>query len=55
VVGTRPDAESSDLTRAGLGLVVHFGAKAAVGDNDLAGNPRPLGVFSEAELTSLRH
>jgi hypothetical protein len=48
VVGTRPDG-TADAMRSGIGLEIQFGAEADLGThNDLAANPRHLGVFLES-------
>jgi hypothetical protein len=48
VVGTRPDG-TADAMRSGIGLEIQFGAQADLGThNDLAANPRHLGVFLES-------
>ncbi|HEY7197819.1 MAG TPA: right-handed parallel beta-helix repeat-containing protein [Gaiellaceae bacterium] len=52
VRGTRPDTQSEDLMRAGIGIVVHYGATAHVDDNRLGDNPRKIGVFANAILRS---
>jgi hypothetical protein len=45
VTGTRRDDAGGNRMRAGFGLEVEFGAEAELGHNDLARNPRRLGVF----------
>ena len=45
VSGTRRDDATGNRMRAGFGLEVEFGSEAEVGRNDLASNPRSLGVF----------
>jgi hypothetical protein len=51
VVGTRPDMASGDLTRLGYAVVVHFGAKAEMKDNDLSRNASAAKAFRDAEIT----
>jgi hypothetical protein len=45
VVGTRRDDAGGNRMRAGFGLEVEFGAEADLGQNELAANPRTMGVF----------
>jgi hypothetical protein len=45
VTGTRRDDGTGNRMRAGFGLEVEFGAEAELGRNDLATNPRSMGVF----------
>jgi hypothetical protein len=50
VVGTRRDDFGGNTMRAGIGLEVEFGAEAVVGENDLARNPRHVGVFLDSTV-----
>lgn len=52
VAGTRPDMASGSAMRAGVGIVVHYGAKAQVGGNSLARNPKQIAAFSNGSLHS---
>jgi hypothetical protein len=45
VADTRSATEDGDLTRAGFGILVQLGAEAELHGNELADNPRRLGVF----------
>ncbi len=45
VVATRPDAASDDLTRAGYGIVSHYGAVAELDDNTVAQSRGPAAFF----------
>jgi hypothetical protein len=45
VSGTRSDDATGNKMRAGFGLEVEFGSEAELGRNDLASNPRSMGVF----------
>jgi len=54
VTGMRPELGSSGTMRAGFGIVVHYGAKAEVGENILAGNGRRIGTFSNAFVRTIR-
>ena len=45
VAGTRRDDATGNKMRAGFGLEVEFGAEAELSRNDLAANPRSMGVF----------
>lgn len=45
VRGTRLDDADGNAMRAGIGLEVEFGAQAEVGRNELAANPRHVGIF----------
>ncbi len=50
VSGTRPDHESDDLARMGIGIVAHFGAKARLSENAFVQNAERTGVFSGATI-----
>jgi nitrous oxidase accessory protein NosD len=50
VVGTRPDRTSDDLWRQGHGVLVTYNSEAELKDNELAANPRPLGVLADAHV-----
>jgi nitrous oxidase accessory protein NosD len=52
VAGTRPDLESGDRTRMGIGIVSHYGADATVADNRLHGNERPIASFLRGRISS---
>ncbi len=39
VRNVRPDAESSDALRGGIGILAHFGAHAVLSDNGVSGGP----------------
>ena len=54
VARTRPDPDSDDGGRAGIGIYAYFGAIAELDDNELVGNPRATDAFSEAELRTSR-
>jgi Right handed beta helix region len=54
VAGTRPDPDSDDGGRAGIGIYAYFGAIADLDDNELVGNARPTDAFSEAVLKTSR-
>jgi hypothetical protein len=54
VSGTRPDPDSDDGGRAGIGIYAYFGAIADLDDNKLVGNARPTDAFSEAVLKTSR-
>jgi hypothetical protein len=54
VAGTRPDPDSDDGGRAGIGIYAYFGAIANLDDNQLVGNARPTDAFSEAVLKTSR-
>ena len=46
----RPDVASDDLTRAGYGIVAHYGAVAELEDNSFA-QSRGAAAFAEGRLT----
>ncbi|MGI8606510.1 MAG: right-handed parallel beta-helix repeat-containing protein [Gaiellaceae bacterium] len=46
VSGTRPDYDSGDRMRMGIGIVSHFGAKARLSENAFVENTDQTGVFS---------
>jgi hypothetical protein len=50
VSGTRPDRSSGDASRMGYGIESHFGATAELSGNELVGNARREGAFSEARI-----
>jgi len=50
VSGTRRDDWTGNTMRAGIGLEVEFGAEAEVGRNELASNPRHVGVFLDSTI-----
>jgi nitrous oxidase accessory protein NosD len=50
VRGTRVDTPSGNRTRFGYGVVVHYGAKATLAENELGSNPRGVGVFLDASI-----
>ena len=52
VSGTVADVESGDRTRMGFGILSHYGAEAALADNRLRGNARPIGSFLRASISS---
>jgi hypothetical protein len=54
VAGTRPDPESDDGGRAGIGIYAYFGAIAELHQNELVDNARATDAFSEAELRTSR-
>jgi hypothetical protein len=54
VAGTRPDPDSDDGARAGIGIYAYFGAIAVLDGNELVGNARATDAFSKAELRSSR-
>jgi hypothetical protein len=39
VRGIRPDHASGDTTRAGVGILAHYGAKAVLGNNEVSDSP----------------
>jgi len=49
VVATRPDPGSDDLTRAGYGIVSHFGATARLDDNTVARSRGPA-AFADGRI-----
>jgi nitrous oxidase accessory protein NosD len=53
VVSTRPDVASDDLTRAGYGIVSHYGAVAEVSDNSFA-QSKGLAAFAEGRVVASR-
>jgi parallel beta helix pectate lyase-like protein len=54
VFRTRPDPESDDGGRAGIGIYAYFGAIAELHENELVGNARATDAFSEAVLRTSR-
>jgi nitrous oxidase accessory protein NosD len=48
----RPDEASGDLTRLGYGIVVHSGAKAVLGDNDVSGVAARTKAFLGARISA---
>jgi len=46
VSGTRPDHDSGDLARMGIGIVAHFGAKARLSENAFLQNTKRTRVLS---------
>jgi len=50
VSGTRPDHDSGDRARMGIGIVAHFGAKARLSENAFVQNAERTGVFSGATI-----
>lgn len=50
VVGTTADASSGDKTRAGHPIVSHFGAKAMLGENELAENAAGVAAYIDATI-----
>jgi Right handed beta helix region len=48
----RPDEVSGDLTRLGYGIVVHSGAKAVLGDNDVSGVAARTKAFLGARISA---
>ena len=51
VVDTRADPTSNDLSRAGYGIISHYGALAELGDgNTLVGNAKGISAFVDAKL-----
>jgi hypothetical protein len=50
VSGTRPDHDSDDLARKGIGIVAHYGAKARLSENAFAQNTERTGAFSGATI-----
>jgi hypothetical protein len=48
----RPDAASGDLTRLGYGIVVHSGAKAVIGENDVSGVAARTKAFLGARISA---
>jgi hypothetical protein len=50
VSGTRPDHDSGDLARMGIGIVAHYGAKARLSENAFAQNTERTGAFSGATI-----
>lgn len=49
VVDTRPDAASEDLTRAGYGILSHYGSIAELSENEISGSRGPA-AFAEGRL-----
>ena len=45
VSGTRPDHDSDDLARKGIGIVAHYGAKARLSENAFVQNTERTGGF----------
>jgi Right handed beta helix region len=54
VRGTRPDADSDDGGRVGIGIYAYFGAIADLHENELVGNARATDAFSDARLRTRR-
>lgn len=54
VRGTRPDTASGDRSRLGVAVEAHFGARAELYRNDLAGNPTAVAAFVDAEVRHRR-
>ena len=54
VLRTRPDPDSDDGGRAGIGIYAYFGAIAVLHENELVGNARATDAFSKAELRTSR-
>ena len=50
VSGTRPDHDSDDLARKGIGIVAHYGAKARLSENAFVQNTERTGAFSGATI-----
>ncbi len=50
VSDTRPDVRSGDLTRAGYGILAHYGAVAELVGNRLARNPGGVGAILDAKI-----
>ncbi len=51
VVDTRPDLASGDLSRAGYGIVSHYGAITELGDgNTLVGNAKGISTFVDGRF-----
>jgi parallel beta helix pectate lyase-like protein len=50
VSGTRPDRDSGDLARRGIGIVAHFGAKARLRENSFVQNTERTAAFSGATI-----
>jgi hypothetical protein len=50
IAGTHADPASDDATRAGYAIQSHFGAKAVLRGNKLAGDPGRIGAFAEATI-----
>jgi len=48
----RPDEASGDLTRLGYGIVVHSGAKAVIGENDVSGVAARTKAFLGARISA---
>jgi hypothetical protein len=51
VAGTRVDPNLGGALRAGVGIEVWFESEAALGDNELGGNGRRLGVFQSSVVS----
>jgi nitrous oxidase accessory protein NosD len=50
VAGTRPDRASPDLSRVGYAIVAHSDATAFLDANQVADNPRGIGIFAGGEV-----
>ena len=50
VSGTRPDHDSDDLARKGIGIVAHYGAKARLSENAFVQNTERTAAFSGATI-----
>jgi hypothetical protein len=50
VLGTSPDPESDDASRAGYGIQAHFGAKATLDENRVIDSPGGVAAFFGASL-----
>jgi hypothetical protein len=54
VARTRPDPDSDDGGRVGIGIYAYFGAIAELDENELVGNTRATDAFSDAQLRPSR-
>ena len=50
VTGIRPDEASGDRTRAGFGILSHFGAVVELGENDVADSPGGVAALVDATI-----
>jgi nitrous oxidase accessory protein NosD len=50
VADTRPDSASGDLTRAGFGILVHYGSEAELDRNELVASPGGVAAVLDSRL-----
>jgi hypothetical protein len=54
IIGIRPDHESNDISRAGIGIVSFFGSHAALDENEVAATPKITAAFAQATISRER-